>query len=113
MPNKKEEETTDTSKTNDADKPKKYEPICLTVKREHCQKPHSIELRRNGTKIVVEARIEDHAHSETIGAKTVEQILAENGAAVPANNKDELVITFSPLNGEVVSIIPKTKDEPA
>lgn len=81
--------------------------VSVRIRREHILAPHSIELRRNGGETVVEARIEDHRHSETIGAKTVQEILDENGAGQDLQSDDEqLEITFSPITGEVVSILP-------
>lgn len=80
-------------------------PVTLRVKREHILSPHSVELRRNGTDQVVEARTQDHRHSETLGAKTVAEIVEEHGAtALLASNESVAEIVFSPHTGEIVSI---------
>lgn len=88
----------------------KLEPVTVVIKREHCLTPHSIELRKNKDGIVIDARTEDWQHIYTIGAKTVEQILAETGVAVPDSDETELVIKFSPANGEVISVEPKVAE---
>ena len=88
------------------------EPVTLKIKREHLAFPHSIELRRNGGEFVVEARTEDHRHSETLGAKTIEQILQENGASTSLSEADELTIAFSPHNGAIIVITPGTVPPP-
>lgn len=110
MPKTKKETTeteTEIEETNET-----TEPVKLKIGREHIAFPHSIELRRNGGEFVVEARTEDHRHSETFGAKTIEHILLENGAPTTLGENDELEITFSPHNGAIIAITPKAK-EPA
>lgn len=99
---KSKKETTDTE-TEEPTEP--IEPVNLKIGREHLAFPHSIELRRNGGEFVVEARTEDHRHSETIGAKTIEHILLEHGATATLGEDEKLEITFSPHNGEIIAII--------
>lgn len=103
MPKRREKPIADT----EADITTKLEQVTLRIKREHILTPHSIELRRNGGDHVVEARTADHRHSEPLGAKTVLQILSENGAEMMLQaDTDQLEIKFSPLTGEIVSIAP-------
>ena len=97
-------------KNAEEDNSKQLEPVLLTVKRSHCIEPHSIELRRDDEGFVTDARTEDRKHIETIGAKTVADILAENGSAVPETDDFALVIKFSPHNGEIISIEPKSAE---
>ncbi len=87
-------------------------PVIVTVGREHCLTPHSIELRKKDG-IVVDARTEDQRHIETIGAKTIEQIFREVGYDIPADDKTRLEIVISPHNGEIVAIQPQSKQAPA
>lgn len=88
------------------------QPVTVRVTREHILTAHSVELRRNGGDRVIEARTADHAHSETIGAKTVAAIVEEHGAtALLDDSKAEINITFSPYTGEIVSIEPVEKTE--
>jgi hypothetical protein len=95
--------------------PEELKPVTLRVSRKHIMTPHSIEIRRLGTERVVEVRTEDHRHIETMGAKTVLQILEENGAGTLLKTGDQqLEIAFSPLNGDIISILPfKGEDKPA
>ena len=94
MAKKKNEETEDLTPA----------AIELTIRREHVDFPHSIQLRRNGGEHVVEARTADFRHTENVGAKTVEAILRESGAALPEAADDEITLTFSPYNGEIMTI---------
>lgn len=82
-------------------------PVELTVTAEHVASPHGIELRRNGGKFVVDVRTQDFASTEVIGAKTIEQVLREAGSELPTGDQ-ELVIKFSPHNGQIISVEPKT-----
>lgn len=91
----------------ETDNAKQLDPVLLTIKRNHCIEPHSIEIRRDEEGFVTDARTEDRKHIETIGAKTVADILAENGSAVPETDDTALVIKFSPHNGAIISIEPK------
>lgn len=95
----------------ETDNSKIVEPVLLTIKRSHCIEPHSIELRRDEEGFVIDARTEDPKHIETIGAKTVAEILAENGAAIPDTEEQDLQIKFSPHNGAIISIEPKPAEE--
>lgn len=103
---KKNEESNEV-KTTVAAAPKQ---VKLSIKREHCQTPHSVELRKDENGIVIDARTEDHNHIYTIGAKTVENLFAESGVEIPANDADEFEIVFSPA-GEIVVIQPKTESD--
>jgi hypothetical protein len=87
---------------------KPLEPVAVTVSHEHIAEPHSIELRRDGEGLVIDARTEDWNHVYTVGAKTVENILRESGAELPTGD-EEMQITFSPHNGEVVAVQRKKK----
>jgi hypothetical protein len=84
-------------------------PVELTIKREHFEAPHFIELRRGGTDKVIEVRTQDSRHTETIGAKSVEQMFSENGASVP-NTGETYLMTFSPHDGAIITI---ARDEKA
>ena len=86
---------------------KELTPVEVTITAEHVAGPHAIELRRKDG-VVVEARTEDFRSTETVGAKTVENILREAGAELPVDDQ-ELVIKFSPYNGEIISVGPKAE----
>ena len=108
MANKSKKEAGKSEETEETTEP--TEPVSLKIRREHLSSPHSIELRRGGGELVLEARTEDHRHSETIGARTIEHILLENGAPTALGEEDELVITFSPHNGEIIAITPGARE---
>lgn len=93
----------DTNAETETQTPAAAEPLSLSVRREHFEAPHFIELRRAGEETVGEVRMQDSRHTETIGAKSVEQIFAENGAVVPAAD-ETFQITFSPYDGEIIAI---------
>lgn len=83
----------------------------VRVSAKHVATPHGIELRREGTKKLVEVRTQDFESTETIGAKTIESILREAGAELPVGDA-ELIIRFSPHTGEVIDVVaPGTADE--
>ena len=111
--NKPEPEVEKTIETEEA--AAEVKAVAVRVGREHIVTPHSIELRRNGGDHVVEARTEDHRHSETIGAKTIAVIIEEHGATGLLDQTDEIIeITFSPYTGEIISIQKfEEADEPA
>lgn len=77
------------------------EPVLLTVKAEHVATPHGVELKRKDGK-VVDARTQNFACVEAIGAKTIENIIRECGTELPSGDA-ELTISFSPHTGEVVA----------
>jgi hypothetical protein len=79
------------------------EPVLLTIKVEHVATPHGIELRRNGGDHVIDARTQDFASTQAIGAKTIENILRECGVDLPTG-EDQLVISISPVNGDVIAV---------
>lgn len=80
--------------------------VSVTIRREHCLLPHSIELRKDDAGLIIAARTEDWRHTYTIGAKTVADVFTEVGHEIPSNNDDLFRIVFSPFNGEVVAIEP-------
>lgn len=84
-------------------------PVELTVTSEHVASPHGIELRRNGSPLVIDVRTQDFRSTEVIGAKTIENLLREAGADLPTGDK-QLVIKFSPHNGEIISVEAKTEE---
>lgn len=84
------------------DEEKELLPVEVTITAEHVAGPHAIELRRKEG-IVVEARTEDFRSTETVGAKTIENILREAGVELPTGDQ-ELVIKFSPHNGQMISV---------
>lgn len=103
MPRKKKEEV---------DEGTAPEQVRLNVTAEHIAKPHSIELRRNGGEFVIDAQMNDHAHRQVIGAMTVEDILRTQGLPFPEGGKD-VVLTFSPHNGEIIAGALEGSGEPA
>src|SRR4051812_5597987 len=105
MANKKKEDAK-APETDNTDDPIALEPVLLTVTAEHVATPHGIELRRKGGEFVVDARTQDFASTETVGATTVENVLRNAGANLP-DGEEQLVISFSPHNGEVIAVLPK------
>ena len=81
------------------------EQVKLTIAYEHIATPHSIELRKNGGKLFIEAQMNDHAHRQVIGATTVENILLASGLQFPTATTD-IEMLFSPHNGDIVSATP-------
>jgi hypothetical protein len=87
------------------------QPVKVTVTRDHCLLPHSIELRKDENGFIIDARTEDWRHVYTIGAKTVEEIFREVGYEIPADHEIELEIIISPYTGEVIAIQPKKAED--
>lgn len=78
-------------------------PVTLKVDKSHVATPHGIELRRKGSKLVADARTQDFASTETIGAKTIESVIRECGATPPVDD-EVMIISFSPHTGEVIGV---------
>ena len=77
--------------------------ISIHVDASHVATPHSIELSFKDGR-VDRAKVVDLSDRQMLGARTIESLIRENGVDLPVN-KEELAITFSPHNGEVVAIV--------
>lgn len=90
---------------NNTEEGDKRTPLELEIGSDAIASPHSIELSRN-KKGFTKAIAYSLAERTSIGAKTVENILREAGADLPAG-EDKLLLTFSPDTGELIAAAKK------
>lgn len=100
---KKPTETTEQNSDQSGETQVTPEIVKAKICAEELNSPHWIELRREKG-LFVEARLHDDKFSIAFGAKSVEAIIRENGMIPAIAENRQIIINFSPHNGEIISL---------